>query len=117
MREKLLNAYRKYFNKFKACDEVGLPVQEWNRLLAEDPEFSDEINKIHEEKAEAIKAELITKENKSTAEIKLALELLLLNNSPLKKVNNKPGKHSKSQSGEQKRAWIEERKKQIADDE
>lgn len=115
MKEELLNAYRKYFNKFKACEEVGIPVQEWNRLLAEDPEFSEQITRIHLEKAEEIKAALITKENKSTAEIKLALELL--SGTPIVNKGKAPGKHSKSQGGKEKQEWINSRLQRVVDDE
>ena len=115
MKDKLLNAYRKYFNKFKACDEVGVPVQEWNKLMEQDDEFRKMVQKIHEEKAEEIKSALILKENKTTAEIRLALELLTEGQIVDKK--KAPGKHSKSQSGKEKEEWIMSRLKRVVKDE
>ncbi len=117
MVDDLLNSYKKHFNKFKACEEVGVDVSVWDELVATSEEFNTKLKKIHEEKAEEIKAALINKEDKSTAEIKLALELLLNNNiTPDLKKKKKPGKHSSSLSGKEKEEWINSRKELIADE-
>jgi len=114
MKDKLLEYYKSTFNKFKSCELAGVSPKEWDRLMDEDPEFVEAIRRINEERAEEIKAELIMKENKSTAEIKLALELLT--STTLSKPAKTPGKHSKSQSGKEKQEWIKTRKELIADE-
>jgi len=114
MKEELLKFYKQTFNKFKACELAGVDVAEWDKLMEEDETFGATIRRINEERAEEIKAALIMKEDKSTAEIKLALELL---SSPtLDKPTKSPGKHSKSQSGKDKEEWIKMRKGLIADE-
>ena len=111
--DELLQAYSKTFDKYEALKMCGLPVSAWDKY-ADDEQFQQSLQQISMAKAEQIKSELILKTDKSVNEIKYALELLGAS-SGKQKVKT-PGKHSKSLSGNDKRAIFEAKKELIADE-
>lgn len=104
-----LECYDETLNETKAMSSAGITIDELNEWKKSDTEFNTSYQLIVKKHYDDLVSEIL-KEPKTVQDKKLAMQIFQQTMGTQYKRAKKPGKHSSSQSGEDKEAWHQSRK-------